>query len=89
MQAPGEATLRRSPCCPSRSVVLLAISHLIRRSLAAARAADSRSRQLKAVIAGQGSAKLKSYPYQFRILTLTGETAFISTPRCGFQPNDR
>jgi hypothetical protein len=45
------------------------------------RAPDSRSRQLTAVIAAQGSAKLKSYPYQFRILKVTGETAFISTPR--------
>lgn len=45
------------------------------------RTPDSRSRQLTGIIATQGSAKLKSYPYQFRVLQVRGETAFISTPR--------
>ncbi|HCZ17432.1 MAG TPA: hypothetical protein PL117_08045 [Accumulibacter sp.] len=45
------------------------------------RAPDSRSRQLTDVIETQGSAKLKSYPYQFRVMKVDGKTAFISTPR--------
>lgn len=45
------------------------------------RAPDSRSRQLTSVIEAQGSAKLKNYPYRFRVLKVTGETAYIGTPR--------
>lgn len=42
---------------------------------------DSRSRELTAAIASQGSARLKSYPYQFRVLRVDGKTAHLSTPR--------
>lgn len=45
------------------------------------RAPDSRSRQLTDSIEAQASAKLKSYPYKFRVMKVNGETAFISTPR--------
>ena len=44
-------------------------------------APDSRSRQLTSVIATQASAKLKSYPYQFWVMKVSGETAIMSTPR--------
>lgn len=42
---------------------------------------DSRSRELTAAIASQGSARLKNYPYQFRVLRVDGKTAHLSTPR--------
>ena len=45
------------------------------------RAPDSRSRQLTSAIEAQASAKLKSYPYQFRVMKVNGETAVVSTPR--------
>lgn len=45
------------------------------------RAPDSRSRQITAVISSQGSERLKSYPYSFRVLKVVGETAYLSTPR--------
>ncbi|MBI4743110.1 MAG: hypothetical protein HY777_16510 [Betaproteobacteria bacterium] len=45
------------------------------------RAPDSRSRQLTGAIEAQASAKLKGYPYKFRVLKVAGETAFLSTPR--------
>lgn len=45
------------------------------------RAPDSRSRQLTGVIEAQASAKLKSYPYPFRVMKVNGETAMLSTPR--------
>lgn len=45
------------------------------------RAPDARSRQLSAVIEAQGSARLKSYPYTFRVIKVAGETAIMSTPR--------
>jgi hypothetical protein len=45
------------------------------------RAPDSRSRQLSGAIEAQASAKLKIYPYKFRVLKVDGETAYLSTPR--------
>ncbi len=45
------------------------------------RAPDSRSRQLTDAIAEQASAKLKNYPYKFRVMKVDGETAIMSTPR--------
>lgn len=45
------------------------------------RTPDSRSRQLTASVEAQASAKLKSYPYKFRVMKVTGETAVMSTPR--------
>ncbi|MER2622474.1 MAG: hypothetical protein ABTS22_00870 [Accumulibacter sp.] len=51
----------------------------------AIRAPDSRSRQLTALIEEHASAKLKAYPYQFRVIKVSGETgaatAVMSTPR--------
>jgi hypothetical protein len=44
-------------------------------------APDSRSRQLNDVLEAQASAKLKSYPYHFHVMKVSGETAFMSTPR--------
>jgi hypothetical protein len=45
------------------------------------RAPDSRSREMTSVIATQASNELKSYPYQFKVLKIAGETAYLSTPR--------
>jgi len=45
------------------------------------RAPDGRSRQLTGAIAAQGSQKLKDYPYQFRVVKVEGDSAFLSTPR--------
>lgn len=45
------------------------------------RAPDGRSRQLTSAIETQGSAELKSYPYKFKVLKISGETAYVSTPR--------
>ena len=45
------------------------------------RAPDSRSRQLTGAIETQASAQLKSYPYTFRVMSVSGETAVMSTPR--------
>jgi hypothetical protein len=45
------------------------------------RAPDSRSRQLTAAIEEQASPNLKTYPYQFWVMKVSGETAFVSTPR--------
>ena len=45
------------------------------------RAPDSRSRQLTGAIEAQSSAQLKSYPYTFRVMSVSGETAVMSTPR--------
>jgi hypothetical protein len=44
-------------------------------------APDSRSRQLNDVLEAQASAKLKSYRYHFHVMKVSGETAFMSTPR--------
>ncbi len=45
------------------------------------RAPDSRSREMTSVIATQASTELKNYPYQFKVLKIAGETAYLSTPR--------
>lgn len=45
------------------------------------RAPDSRARDLTAAIAAQGSAELKAYPYQFHVLKVEGDVAFVGTPR--------
>lgn len=45
------------------------------------RAPDGHSRQLTSVLETQGSAELKSYPYQFHVMKVVGETAYLSTPR--------
>lgn len=45
------------------------------------RAPDARSRELTQAIASQGSEKLKSYPYQFWVVKVVGDTAYLSTPR--------
>ncbi|MGE5470817.1 MAG: hypothetical protein ACM3X0_08485 [Bacteroidota bacterium] len=45
------------------------------------RAPDGRSRQLTSAIASQGGSELKSYPYQFHVYKVVGETAYLSTPR--------
>ncbi|UCV02113.1 hypothetical protein [Dechloromonas denitrificans] len=45
------------------------------------RAPDSRSREMTGVIAAQAGTELKSYPYQFKVLKIAGDTAYLSTPR--------
>jgi hypothetical protein len=45
------------------------------------RAPDSRSRQLSSAIEAQAGSELKSYPYKFKVLKVSGETAYVSTPR--------
>jgi len=45
------------------------------------RAPDGRSRQLTSAIQSQGSTELKDYPYQFHVMKVVGETAYLSTPR--------
>jgi hypothetical protein len=45
------------------------------------RAPDSRSREMTSVIATQAGTELKNYPYQFKVLKIVGETAYLSTPR--------
>ena len=45
------------------------------------RAPDARSRQLSQTIADQGSKELKTYPYQFQVFKIVGDTAYVSTPR--------
>lgn len=45
------------------------------------RAPDSRSRQLTDSIDAQASTQLKSYPYKFRVMKVSGQTAVMSTPR--------
>lgn len=45
------------------------------------RAPDSRARELTHAIQLQGSEKLKRYPYQFWVIKVVGETAYLSTPR--------
>lgn len=45
------------------------------------RAPDSRSRELTHAIEAQASDKLKNYPYQFWVVKVVGETAYLSTPR--------
>jgi hypothetical protein len=50
------------------------------------RAPDSRARQLTSAIEEQASPNLKSYPYKFWVMKVTGETAFVSTPRNAQMP---
>ena len=45
------------------------------------RAPDGRSRELTGIIHEQGSQELKDYPYQFKVLKVEGDTAYLSTPR--------
>ena len=45
------------------------------------RAPDSYSRELTQAIEAQASEKLKAYPYNFWVMKVKGETAFLSTPR--------
>lgn len=45
------------------------------------RAPDSRSRHLSDSIDAQASARLKNYPYKFRVMKVNGATAIMSTPR--------
>lgn len=44
-------------------------------------APDSRAQQLTATLAGQGSERMKKYPYQFWVMRVDGGTAMLSTPR--------
>lgn len=45
------------------------------------RAPDGRSRQLTSAIEAQASSEMKNYPYKFKVLKVSGETAYVSTPR--------
>lgn len=45
------------------------------------RAPDARSRELTRIIQARATDKLKAYPYQFQVVKVTGETAFLTTPR--------
>lgn len=45
------------------------------------RAPDSRSRELTHAIEAQASEQLRNYPYKFRVLKVSGTTAYLSTPR--------
>ncbi|MGA9394048.1 MAG: hypothetical protein WCA83_03125 [Azonexus sp.] len=45
------------------------------------RAPDATSRQLTSAIEAEGSEKLKSYPYKFRVLKFKDGTAYVSSPR--------
>jgi len=45
------------------------------------RAPDAASRQLTSAIEAEGSEKLKSYPYKFRVLKFSEGTAYVSSPR--------
>lgn len=45
------------------------------------RAPDSRARELTSVIEQQASPALKNYPYRFWVMKVTGDTAYVSTPR--------
>jgi hypothetical protein len=42
---------------------------------------DSRAREINAAFEAQGSAALRNYPYKFRALRVSGNTAVLSTPR--------
>ena len=42
---------------------------------------DARTRELNDVLVAQASERLRSYPYQFQVLRVEGETAVMSTPR--------
>lgn len=47
----------------------------------AIRAPDSRARELTTVLEEQAGPQQKSYPYQFRVIKVDGDTAIMSTPR--------
>lgn len=42
---------------------------------------DGRAREINAAIEARGSAALRNYPYRFRALRVSGNTAVLSTPR--------
>jgi hypothetical protein len=42
---------------------------------------DGRAREINAAIDATGSAALRNYPYRFRALRVSGNTAVLSTPR--------
>lgn len=42
---------------------------------------DGRARDINAVIDAKGSEALRNYPYQFRVVRVSGDTAVLSTPR--------
>lgn len=42
---------------------------------------DSRARDINDVIETKGSEALHNYPYHFRVVRVTGDTAVLSTPR--------
>ena len=42
---------------------------------------DARARQLNDILEAQASPRLKTYPYEFRVLRTEGGTAVMSTPR--------
>lgn len=42
---------------------------------------DGRAREINAAIEAKGSAALRNYPYQFRVVRVTGDTAVLATPR--------
>lgn len=42
---------------------------------------DSRAREINAAIDAKGSEALRNYPYRFRALRVSGNTAVLSTPR--------
>jgi hypothetical protein len=42
---------------------------------------DDRARQINAAFEEKGSDALRKYPYRFRALRVSGETAVLSTPR--------
>jgi len=42
---------------------------------------DGRARQINAVIDSTGSEALRNYPYRFRVLRVSGDSAVVSTPR--------
>lgn len=54
--------------------LLVALDWAIRRP-------DARTRELNDVLATQASERLRSYPYQFQVLRVEGDTAVMSTPR--------
>lgn len=42
---------------------------------------DSRTSDINAAIEAKGSDRLKNYPYRFRAVRVSGETAVLTTPR--------
>ncbi|MBI4997117.1 MAG: hypothetical protein HZC22_09515 [Rhodocyclales bacterium] len=42
---------------------------------------DGRARDINAVIDAKGSAALRNYPYKFRVVRVSGDTAVLATPR--------